>query len=112
MKKLLYFGCIRQPGHYWFSEGESSIPYADRPKFPIDGVYVPALDARQGAAEEHDLEDCRIIAWHDYTGDHRPNSNSALVGFGYDSVEEMLKDAEAKFPTIMKRQTKPLNFKP
>ena len=110
MKRLFYFGKIRVPGHYWFKEGEVSMPYAEKPAFAIDMEHTPEKDLDQGSAREVVLEDCLIVAWHDYTGDSRPNSNSALVGFEYHSREDMLEDAKTMFPSVMARQPGPLVF--
>lgn len=117
MKKMFYFGCIGQAGHYfWINEREkvhhyrtfdSRIPIT----FPMamDGIFVPGDTNRQGVYKESLVPPCRIIAWHDYTGDSRPGSNSALIGIGYESADEMLADAINHFPTVMKRQTAPLH---
>ena len=110
MKKLLYFGCIGQAGHYWFENDNATMSYKDRPTFPIDGEYVPKGSAEQGTAREAILGNYRIVAGNDYTGDSRLGSNSALVGLGYETKEEMLADAVTQFPSVMRRQPKPLNF--
>lgn len=120
MKHLFYFGCIRSVGHYFYaSESDCSIrnpttlgrrigaeiPYGEAIFWKIDGGYAPKSSIGQGAYKESFVDPFRIIAWHDYTVDRRPGSNSALLGVGYDSVAEMLADAAIKFPSVMARQT-------
>ena len=97
-------------GHYWFEDDNVSMPFKEQPTFPIDGEHTPKDTIDQGTAGEVILGNYRIIAWHDYTGDSRPGSNSALVGLGYESRDEMLIAAAVKFPSIMKRQKGPLKF--
>ena len=110
MKELLYFGCIGEPGHYFYGPGEGSLMRSERPALNVDGVYTPKETLKQGSACEVIVDRYRLIAWHDYTGDSRGNSNSVLLGIGYASREEMLKDAAEKFPSVMKRQKVPLVF--
>lgn len=124
MKKLLYFGCLQDVGHYlWDGEDSCSIygaeslekrtgirAYSDDIFWGIDGRYVPKGTKAQGAAKETIVSPFRIVAWHDYSIDSRGASNSALLGFEYESAEEMLADAVVQYPSVMKRQTKPIEF--
>lgn len=120
MKKLLYFGCIKECGHYlWVSERENVCNCSalkrysgidgvtDRFLNGIDGTYVPGTTQEQGVYQESIVPPFRIVAWHDYTVDRRPGSNSAILGIGYDSAVEMLADAVEYFPLVMKRQSPP-----
>ena len=120
-KKLLYFGCLEDHGHFMHVPERPwrSMLYAEDFEketgmkgtfYPIDGKYTPEETSEQGDAREVDVAPFKIIAWHDYTVDSRPGSNSALVGFGYTSREEMLADATEKFPGVMKRQPVLLKF--
>ncbi len=123
MKKLLYFGCVRHVGHYLFADefnhvydeekleeltGIKDVPHEIFAS--IDGKHTPKSSKNQGDAAVMDLPPFKVIAWHDYTIDSRGNSNSALLGYEYDSREEMLADAAKVFPGVMKRQPGPLNF--
>lgn len=74
----------------------------------IDGTFTPLISG-QGAYKESIVPPFRIVAWHDYTVDSRPGSNSALLGIGYESADEMLNDAINHFPAVMQRQTSPLH---
>lgn len=120
-KHLYYFGCIGNVGHYfWTSNAWSSDSRSTR----IDGVNTKILERLDGAFTPADptegiYNDCvipplRIVAWHDYSVDKRPGSNSVLVGYGYETAEEMIDDAVVKFPSVMNRQPrpKPLNQQP
>lgn len=117
MKTLLYFGYIKEKGHYLWTRENCVITNRDALERltgirgvtdnflnAIDDVYTPLITA-QGAYKEFFVPPFRIVAWHDYTVDTRPGSNSALLGRGYESVIEMLKDAENQFPSVMNRQT-------
>jgi hypothetical protein len=120
MKRMLYFGCLVKKGHYlWATESchianrsalksVSAIDdVTDEFLISLDGAFTPLISA-QGAYKESLVPPFRIIAWHDYTVDSRPGSNSALLGIGYESTDEMLDDAINHFPSVMKRQTSPL----
>lgn len=122
MKKLLYFGCIREKGHYLFSGDSPGCNIANRSSLErlvgiagvtdsflhtIDGTYVP-FDTRQGAYKVSTVPPFLIVAWNDYTIDTRPGSNSVFLGIGYASDVEMINDAINHFPSVMKRQTVPL----
>lgn len=107
-KQLFYFGCIGQAGHYWFPRKPIDLPGVNMKILGcIDGTFTPEKYTGQGAAQETVIGPLRIVAWHDYTVDKRPKSNSNLVGYGYDNAEDMLADATNFFPTVMNRQPKP-----
>lgn len=111
-KKLVYFGTDGRPGHFFFG---GSSPYAPGllNDFPginkilllnIDGAFTPGNTARQGIYQVSIVPPVIIVAWHDYTIDSRPGSNSNLIGMGYENAQEMIDDAIKKFPHIMSRQ--------
>lgn len=116
MKKLLYYGCIREKGHNLFdTDGYSTAPRESL--FPvkfnlqilkvIDGSFCPCNPMSQ-RYNECIVPPLRIVAWWDYSIDQRPGSNSNLIGYGYESAEEMIDDAFNIFPSVMKRQTRPI----
>lgn len=117
MKELLYFGCIGDKGHYlWSSEGYSPHVYHQLSKTfklpehffrSLDGMYIPTETRQQGIYRHSKIGEVQIIAWHDYSLDSRPGSNSTLIGIGFDDEKEMLDAAAAKFPSVMKRQERP-----
>lgn len=121
MKKMLYFGCIREHGHHlWCNEGNTCANRSalhrhtgiegvtDNFIRTLDGTYVP-LEYIQGRYKECLVPPFRIVAWNDYTVDRRPGSNSVLLGIGYATADEMLDDAINHFPSVMQRQTVPLH---
>lgn len=116
IKALLYFGCIRESGHYlWINESMRIHNWAtlrDVAKVTgvtqrfvdcIDGIYMP-FDTRQGCYRLSHVPPFKIIGWHDYTIDKRPGSNSNLLAVGMDDVREIIDAALIKFPSVMKRQ--------
>lgn len=108
MKQLFYFGCMGGVGHYWYPHQPGNLPGVNKNIFGvIDGTFTPGNYYDQGAAQEVIIGPIRIIAWHDYSVDKRPGSHSTLIGYGYDSADAMLIDAEKQFPSVMKRQPKP-----
>lgn len=108
-KKLFYFGCIGEKGHYWFPQKPLNLPRVNMNVFDvIDATFTPGNTREQGAANEVVIGPIRIIAWCDYTVDSRPASNSNLIGYGYDNAEEMFTDAQRLFPSVMNRQPKPV----
>lgn len=126
MRHLLYFGCIGVAGHYlWLTEGHTAGGHGSifRSRSGIegisesfincmDGVYVPGHTREQGQYQVSVVPPFCIVAWHDFTVDKRPGSNSALLGIGYGGVEDIFADAIVKFPSVMKRQIVPLKPAP
>lgn len=119
-KQLFYFGCGDVAGHYIFpgryAIDMSKMPDVDRKLFErIDGMFTPP-NTEQGGAQFSQVGPVSIIAWHDYTIDKRPGSNSNIIGYGYEGspkeiIEAMYEDFKAKFPWVYKRQTQPIVIK-
>lgn len=118
MKRILYFGCGRDKGHFfWMSEWHSAMnrdalqratgldTVTENFLRAFDGTFTPMITA-QGAYKLSSVPPFLIVAWHDYTVDTRPGSNSALLAVGYGgSAEEVIQDAPNWFPSVMRRQT-------
>lgn len=111
MKKLFYFGCIGQKGHYLFGgserEAAKALHLSDAFIRSIDGKFTPTETTEQGLYRLSVIGICQIVSWHDYSVDQRPGSNSILLGIGFNDAEEMLSEAEKLFPEVMKRQKRP-----
>lgn len=115
-KRTYYFGCIGVTGHYMH-------PAVSRGCFPggnykvieyIDGLYTPGGNFEQGAAQFSMIGPFTIIAWHDYTVDKRPGSNSNIIGYGFtgtraEMIADMFKDFQIRFPKVIERQSAPIN---
>lgn len=122
-KTLLYFGCIRDKGHYlWESDGRPLLVFGNTMKqMPginpailtgIDGMFPPANNGGEGVYSVNIInEKLIIIAWWDYSIDNRPGSNSALIGYGYKNEQIIISDAMIAYPSVMTRQRKLLPFK-
>lgn len=79
----------------------------------IDGRFTPTETTQPTFYRYSTIGRAQIVAWHDYTVDQRPGSNSMLIGIGFESAEEMLIYADVKFPSVMKRQPqRPTPWKP
>lgn len=117
-RKLYYFGCGRGPGHYMFPRfSQSELPDVSRNLMEhIDGTFTPGWSTKQGAAQFSQVgSKVSIIAWHDYTEDKRPGSNSNIIGYGYTGsrnqiIEDMFADFKKQFPSVYQRQTTALVF--
>ncbi len=114
-KRTYYFGCIGEKGHYMFpATRRSDFPGANYKVIQyIGGLYTPGGVAEQGKAQFSMIGPFTIIAWHDYTVDSRPGSNSNIIGFGFtgtksEIITDMYKDFEIRFPQVIKRQTTPV----
>ncbi len=118
MKELFYFGCIRDTGHFlWCGENYYCHTFHRESKIlsvpenllrVIDGTFIPTETHNQGIYKTSNIGKTIIIAWHDYTVDSRPGSNSALIGIGFTNGEEMIDFAITKFPSVMNRQKRPV----
>lgn len=120
IKKIYYFGCINQVGHYLWSSPTSSpsshnvrIPglHADFMKY-LDSIFTPPVGTAEGIYKLSVIPPVIIIAWNDYSVDSRPASNSTFVFCGYTGSEIdpvlLLQDAAVAFPDVIKRQRQPL----
>jgi hypothetical protein len=120
-KKLLYFGCIRESGHFlWQTERYHHHARQTAALIPglnprvlevLDGVFTPWIENGreiEGLYQESIVPPVRIVAWWDRSIDTRGACNSALVGFGFASAEEMLDAAAIQFPSVMARQKRPV----
>lgn len=119
-KKLFYFGCRGQKGHFFYG---GPGPYCDSitGEFPglnynilrvIDGTFTPGFTHKQGIYQVAEIGPVKIVAWWDYSVDSRPGSNSNLIGSGYANAEEMIDAAFKKFPDVMNRQSRPIPLTP
>jgi len=113
MKKLYYFGCIGNKGHYlWESNNSSCYKLTDIPGLNLDlikvldGAFTPGNTREQGVYLISKVPPITIVSWWDYTIDQRTGSNSNLIAYGYSNVNEILNDAKVKFPSVMNRQLK------
>lgn len=110
-KKLLYFGCIGQVGHYLFW-GNSSV-YERRPDLipglnhrvlgSMDATFCP-VDLTEGKYQVSVVPPVIIVSWWDNSVDKRPGSNSNLIGYGYVNAEEIIQAAWQIYPQVMGRQ--------
>lgn len=119
-KKLFYFGCLGQKGHFFYG-GPGRYSDAITREFPglnhnvmngIDGTFTPGFTTKQGIYQATEIGPVIIVAWWDYTVDSRPGSNSNLIGSGYANAEEMIDAAYEKFPEVMNRQSRPIPLTP
>jgi len=105
------------PGHYWFGTKNAhsiigSVPGLNKNlDGAIDSTFAPGSTTEQGLYQVSIVPPVMIISWWDRSVDRRHGSNSNFVGYGYLSAEDMLKDAETKFPWVLNRQPKlvPIN---
>lgn len=114
--RVYFFGCIGRPGHGMFgtTEGRSdatSMTYEGLSvklgPTRLDGGYCPT-NRKQGSAKLTHANDYTVLAWHDYTGDSRPGSNSALIAEGRHTFEKMTALLGQAFADVHARQPVPL----
>lgn len=119
--RAVYFGLYPgdSGGHFvWSLGGHASWLRASSPRNvhnvpfdagDLDGKLAPKVTRDAGAARLHHIERAdgwwSILAWHDYTGDRRPGSNSAIVVHGLVKYgfADMLQLARSLFPEVMDR---------
>jgi hypothetical protein len=130
MKIALYFGCLREPGHYLFHP-ERRLGVLDPKRLAADFPWrVELIDAgllKNG--EVPDSPDGRVFstlakasdggAWHafywwDRSIDGRPGSNSGFYirGFALNQRDEAFEFAKASWPDVIDRQKHPLQLTP
>jgi len=99
-----YFGCIGRPGHYVFKKNGAKI-YNRFSNWisSMDGKLTPQFGSTEGAALLHHFDGFTILAFHDYSIDKRPGSNSMFIFPGELNFFQMIKYANNKFGQIMER---------
>lgn len=121
-KKLLYFGCIQNLGHFLYESDNGHSLNIDSivrryPQFNkhllqgLDATFTPNdWNQKEGVYNDCIVPPIRIVAWWDRSFDKRHGSNSALIGYGFSSAEEILDEAVKLFPSVMRRQRRPIPF--
>ena len=112
MSKLIYFGCHKQSGHYWWLPGYRQ--YFNPPENDPWGKHVdsglaesPIPGQVEGAAILHKLNLWTAIAFWDRSVDKRLGSNSVFLIDTFMDAEELLLKAAAAFPEVFERLNKP-----
>jgi len=117
--RAFYFGCAKaaDAGHFVFAEdpgigmprrrlsAREFIPDLPASMEHVDCQFTPRVNRRQGCAALANRDGWTILAWHDYTGDSRPGSNSVLVAEGEHDFAAMMGLLAKRFPSVLARQT-------
>lgn len=130
MTEIYFFGVLRagEAGHYLYTDDgrEPRALPAGFPWSPRDldggltwnaGAWIESASGRrresargpciQGDAAMRYRDGWTVIAWHDFTGDQRGGSNSALFARGVFTAAEMWALLERHFPLQHRRQPGP-----
>lgn len=119
-KPVYYFGPRRVVGHYLYDHNGYRLD-GYRPHIPnlrpevltiIDGGFCPLRDTFSGEVQTNRIGMWIILSWWDRSIDTKPNSNSNILGFDYDSVDALVSRAREAFPDVFERQKVTLNFNP
>jgi hypothetical protein len=115
--RVLYFGCIRDAGHYLWN-GERSTMYGDaRQALPFNWTDLDGGETLPGARERGrwvgrgGQSVCKLTHAHGWTFvgcwdnsvDTRPGSNSTFLAPGTLTFEEVLALAREVFPSVVAR---------
>lgn len=92
-----------------FRDGAGVLPPALLPG-AIDARLTPANDRSQGAAALRWQNGYSVLAWHDFTTDSRPGSNSVFIVAGTRTFAELVRLLDECAPEIARRQTAPLHL--
>lgn len=124
----LYFGCVHEAGHGWFSRHLLSAAADGRLVQPalgrhVDTGFAPGMsvggphDKRifpevEGDAALHHLPggSWTVLSYWDRSVDSRPGSHSTFVAAGKHSYATMVAIIEAQFPSIWARKRRPLRL--
>lgn len=109
---IYFFGCIRQPGHYWWAPPHQNLKFRAPPEIGIpdaweriDGNFVPEGTSYnvEGHASLLYEDDWTLLAFWDRTIDKRPGSNAAFVARGTLSFDEICDLAKEHFAGVWAR---------
>ena len=102
--EVLYFGCIKEAGHYLHNtKGKRSLDFSVVPWPKIDGVLCPEYTIKEGASKLHHKDGWTALAFWDYSVDKRPGSNSVFFAEGIHGFEHMIQFGKDYFGQIMER---------
>lgn len=116
---IFYFGCIAQSGHYlWTSNGagtarsihQYTVPrdFADRFGDRGERLDYPLFTPPSDWPPHHYMRSIvgkwMILSWWDSSVDSRPGSHSTFAGYGFETEEDMLRQARSLFPEVFNRQ--------
>jgi len=104
---LLYFGCQRRSGHFfWAPNGRS---YLYNPPIPpdlangFDKAHPPQGTREANRYVVRHLHGYTVLAFWDYSVDSRPGSNSAFIAPGNITDADVLALAAEYFPDVLAR---------
>lgn len=102
--KCLYFGCIKEAGHYLFAPQDKNI-YGEWHRWiaPRDGLLAPTFCREAGKALLHHYDGFTVLAFWDYSVDKRPGSNSMFIVPGIKSFHTTMQAASKYFPQVCDR---------
>lgn len=96
---IVYFGPIRQPGHYfWIRQRERSIKTENPWKYAVDGKLQPEGKETEGLAKLHHKDGWTALAFWDRTVDTRPGSCSTYLSDTIMTFDEIVAASKAAFP--------------
>lgn len=116
--KLIYFGCYRETGHFFWRPGMQYAPYDGNVTpwgWAIDGGLCPGASTNpdrtwergrpevEGEVVLHHKNGWTALAFWDRSVDQRPGSNSVFCAEGNFTFEEMCALAQQHFPTVWSR---------
>ena len=115
MSTILYFGCIKESGHYLWNEGlvheyrAEALGISRSLERSLDGLFCPPEGSHYYEYMCSHVPPWRIISWWDCSVDTRPGSHSTFLFKDYSLLvdpEKLLEDAARVFPSVFTRQSK------
>lgn len=106
--KVIYFGCWRATGHYYWDPAPSRYGRKiskpdDCPWEHVDAALTPKSSTAHGAAALHHQGGWTALAMHDYSVDTRGNSNSVFLFDALLTYQEACEEAMRAFPEVFER---------
>lgn len=107
---VLYFGCWSPTnlGHFLYNADGYTVKRTSEWLGDLDGEFCPRDSRTQGRGALHHAKDgdgveWTLIAFHDYTGDSRPGSNSVILVKGTKTHDEACSLFKVEFPEQWER---------
>ncbi len=102
-KEIIYFGCIREAGHYWFSQTRRGLRSDCTPwRNAIDGG-LWKLRGNEGEVHHFQKDGWTVIDFVDNSVDRRPGSHSAFAVHELLTADALLAAARVQWPEIFTR---------
>lgn len=115
MSEMIFFGCVKEAGHYLHTKDGWRINYAARKMVPfteavLDSGLLSGVPMTEGLATISVIRGWTVVSFWDNSVDKRPNSNAAFIYHKSMTFEEMIEISREQLPWFWARFKSPIQL--